>query len=174
MAFTLPDPGPPNLDFESPADREKSGKPRVATLILTAERDRATVLIRVTDDGRGIDQARVLRLVPGLERAEFVRFGMVHRNTYVNGPTVLADTWQVRHRPHRSFECEGEVYLRVTDSDGRQVSAGPYQSVRFSQGIIFSGEVRLGAHASADESAPAAGLLYNVTLLASGGVSRAA
>ena len=46
--------------IESPADREKAGKPRVATLILTAERDRATVLIRVTDDGRGIDQARVL------------------------------------------------------------------------------------------------------------------
>ena len=46
--------------IETPAEREKVGKPRVATLILTAERDRATVLIRVTDDGRGIDQARVL------------------------------------------------------------------------------------------------------------------
>jgi two-component system chemotaxis sensor kinase CheA len=46
--------------IETPVDREKAGKPRVATLILTAERDRATVLIRVTDDGRGIDQARVL------------------------------------------------------------------------------------------------------------------
>jgi two-component system chemotaxis sensor kinase CheA len=45
---------------ETPSDREKAGKPRVATLILTAERDRATVLIRVTDDGRGIDQNRVL------------------------------------------------------------------------------------------------------------------
>jgi two-component system chemotaxis sensor kinase CheA len=46
--------------IELPADRVTAGKPRVATLILTAERDRATVLIRVTDDGRGIDQARVL------------------------------------------------------------------------------------------------------------------
>jgi len=45
------------------------------------------------------EQARVLRLIPGLEQAEFVRFGMVHRNTYVNGPTVLAETWQVRSRP---------------------------------------------------------------------------
>jgi methylenetetrahydrofolate--tRNA-(uracil-5-)-methyltransferase len=45
------------------------------------------------------EQARVLRLIPGLEQAEFVRFGMVHRNTYVNGPTVLAETWQVRRRP---------------------------------------------------------------------------
>lgn len=45
------------------------------------------------------EQARVLRLVPGLENAEFVRFGMVHRNTYVNGPAVLTDTWRVRLRP---------------------------------------------------------------------------
>ena len=46
--------------IETPDEREKAGKPRAATLILTAERDRATVLIRVTDDGRGIDQSRVL------------------------------------------------------------------------------------------------------------------
>src|SRR5438552_167451 len=45
------------------------------------------------------EQARVLRLVPGLEADEFVRYGIVHRNTYVNGPTVLAETWQVRRRP---------------------------------------------------------------------------
>jgi methylenetetrahydrofolate--tRNA-(uracil-5-)-methyltransferase len=44
------------------------------------------------------EQARVLRLIPGLENAEFVRFGMVHRNTYINGPTVLRDTWQTRTR----------------------------------------------------------------------------
>jgi methylenetetrahydrofolate--tRNA-(uracil-5-)-methyltransferase len=49
------------------------------------------------------DQSRVLRLIPGLEQAEFVRFGMVHRNTYVNGPTVLAETWQVRARPTLFF-----------------------------------------------------------------------
>jgi methylenetetrahydrofolate--tRNA-(uracil-5-)-methyltransferase len=45
------------------------------------------------------EQARVLRLIPGLEHAEFVRFGMVHRNTYVNAPMVLAETWQVQRRP---------------------------------------------------------------------------
>jgi methylenetetrahydrofolate--tRNA-(uracil-5-)-methyltransferase len=49
------------------------------------------------------EQARVLRLIPGLEQAEFVRFGMVHRNTYVNGPTVLHETWQVRVRPSLFF-----------------------------------------------------------------------
>jgi methylenetetrahydrofolate--tRNA-(uracil-5-)-methyltransferase len=53
------------------------------------------------------EQERVLRLIPGLEHAEFVRFGMVHRNTYINGPSVLADTWQVRRRP--SLFCAGQM-----------------------------------------------------------------
>src|SRR5688572_9571548 len=49
------------------------------------------------------EQARVLSLVPGLEHAEFVRFGMVHRNTYINGPTVLRETWQTRKRADLFF-----------------------------------------------------------------------
>ena len=49
------------------------------------------------------EQARVLRLIPGLEHAEFVRFGMIHRNTYINGPTVLRETWQTRRRDDLFF-----------------------------------------------------------------------
>ena len=49
------------------------------------------------------EQARVLRLIPGLENAEFVRFGMIHRNTYINGPTVLRETWQTRTRDDLFF-----------------------------------------------------------------------
>jgi len=49
------------------------------------------------------EQARVLNLVPGLENAEFVRFGMVHRNTYINGPTVLRETWQTKFRDDLFF-----------------------------------------------------------------------
>ncbi len=44
------------------------------------------------------EQERVLRMIPGLARAEFARFGMVHRNTYINGPAVLRETWQTRRR----------------------------------------------------------------------------
>jgi methylenetetrahydrofolate--tRNA-(uracil-5-)-methyltransferase len=49
------------------------------------------------------EQARVLRMIPGLEQAEFVRFGMVHRNTYINGPTVLRETWQTKANPSLFF-----------------------------------------------------------------------
>ncbi len=46
------------------------------------------------------DQARVFRLIPGLEQAEFVRYGVMHRNTYVNAPHVLCDTLQTRLQPN--------------------------------------------------------------------------
>ena len=49
------------------------------------------------------EQSRVLKLIPGLESAEFVRFGMVHRNTYINGPKVLRETWQTKARADLFF-----------------------------------------------------------------------
>jgi methylenetetrahydrofolate--tRNA-(uracil-5-)-methyltransferase len=49
------------------------------------------------------EQARVLRLIPGLERAEFLQFGQIHRNTYINSPRVLAATMQTREHPNIFF-----------------------------------------------------------------------
>jgi len=49
------------------------------------------------------DQARVLRLIPGLEKAEFLRFGQIHRNTYINAPALLTPTLQLRSRPDVFF-----------------------------------------------------------------------
>jgi len=44
------------------------------------------------------EQKRVFRMIPGLEGAEFVRFGMIHRNTYVNAPRILEPTFETRRR----------------------------------------------------------------------------
>jgi methylenetetrahydrofolate--tRNA-(uracil-5-)-methyltransferase len=49
------------------------------------------------------EQARVLRLIPGLERAEFLQYGQIHRNTYINAPRVLGSTLQMRARPRVFF-----------------------------------------------------------------------
>jgi methylenetetrahydrofolate--tRNA-(uracil-5-)-methyltransferase len=49
------------------------------------------------------DQARILRMIPGLERAEFLRLGQMHRNTYINAPAVLTPTLQMRARPETLF-----------------------------------------------------------------------
>lgn len=49
------------------------------------------------------EQERVLRMIPGLERAEFVRFGQIHRNTYINAPTLLEATLQLKQEPRILF-----------------------------------------------------------------------
>ena len=60
------------------------------------------------------EQQRILRLIPGLERDEFVRFGQIHRNTYINGPLLLSRTLQLRLRPNIFFAgqiCGVEGYV---------------------------------------------------------------
>jgi methylenetetrahydrofolate--tRNA-(uracil-5-)-methyltransferase len=49
------------------------------------------------------EQERVFRLIPGLERAEFVRLGQMHRNTFINSPTLLRPTMQFRAREDLFF-----------------------------------------------------------------------
>jgi methylenetetrahydrofolate--tRNA-(uracil-5-)-methyltransferase len=60
------------------------------------------------------DQARVMRLIPGLENARFLRFGQIHRNTYINGPTLLRETLQMKAHPRVVFAgqiCGVEGYV---------------------------------------------------------------
>src|ERR1700682_4303861 len=49
------------------------------------------------------DQARVLRLIPGLENAKFLRYGQIHRNTYINAPTLLTETLNMKRHAHVFF-----------------------------------------------------------------------
>ena len=60
------------------------------------------------------EQARVLRLIPGLENARFLRYGQIHRNTYINTPTLLNDTLRMRAHPQVFFAgqiCGVEGYV---------------------------------------------------------------
>lgn len=79
------------------------------------------------------EQARVLRLIPGLEEAEFVRFGMVHRNTYINAPTVLRETWQARARPDLFFAGQVSGVEGYVESAASGLIAG-LNAARLAQG----------------------------------------
>jgi methylenetetrahydrofolate--tRNA-(uracil-5-)-methyltransferase len=60
------------------------------------------------------EQARVLRLIPGLENARFLRYGQIHRNTYINGPSLLQETLQMKRHPRVIFAgqiCGVEGYV---------------------------------------------------------------
>ncbi|MGH9497620.1 MAG: methylenetetrahydrofolate--tRNA-(uracil(54)-C(5))-methyltransferase (FADH(2)-oxidizing) TrmFO [Terriglobales bacterium] len=70
------------------------------------------------------EQARVLRLVPGLENARFLRYGQIHRNTYINAPTLLEATLQMKQHPQILFAgqiCGVEGY---TESIATGLMAG--------------------------------------------------
>ena len=53
------------------------------------------------------EQARVLRLIPGLENARFLRYGQIHRNTYINAPALLRETLQMK--AHRQVLFAGQI-----------------------------------------------------------------
>jgi methylenetetrahydrofolate--tRNA-(uracil-5-)-methyltransferase len=60
------------------------------------------------------EQARVLRLIPGLENARFLRYGQIHRNTYINSPALLRETLQMKAHPGVFFAgqiCGVEGYV---------------------------------------------------------------
>jgi methylenetetrahydrofolate--tRNA-(uracil-5-)-methyltransferase len=60
------------------------------------------------------EQALVLRLIPGLENARFLRYGQIHRNTYINAPTLLRETLQMKVHPQVFFAgqiCGVEGYV---------------------------------------------------------------
>jgi len=60
------------------------------------------------------EQAQVLRMIPGLENARFLRYGQIHRNTYINGPALLRETLQMKTHPRVLFAgqiCGVEGYV---------------------------------------------------------------
>jgi len=60
------------------------------------------------------EQARVLRLIPGLENGRFLRYGQIHRNTYINAPALLRETLQMKEYPRVFFAgqiCGVEGYV---------------------------------------------------------------
>jgi methylenetetrahydrofolate--tRNA-(uracil-5-)-methyltransferase len=60
------------------------------------------------------EQTRVFRMIPGLEKAEFLRYGQIHRNSYINAPRLLLATLQSRKRPELFFAgqlCGVEGYV---------------------------------------------------------------
>jgi methylenetetrahydrofolate--tRNA-(uracil-5-)-methyltransferase len=60
------------------------------------------------------EQARVLSLIPGLEHARWLRYGQIHRNTYINAPSLLTPTLQMKTHPHVFFAgqiCGVEGYV---------------------------------------------------------------
>ncbi|HEX4038370.1 MAG TPA: methylenetetrahydrofolate--tRNA-(uracil(54)-C(5))-methyltransferase (FADH(2)-oxidizing) TrmFO [Acidobacteriaceae bacterium] len=72
------------------------------------------------------EQARILRMIPGLENAKFLRYGQIHRNTYINAPRVLTPTLQMREFPGVLFAGQISGVEGYTESIATGLLAGIY------------------------------------------------
>ena len=76
------------------------------------------------------EQARVLRLIPGLENARFLRYGQIHRNTYIASPRLLDETLAMREHPRVMFAGQISGVEGYTESIATGMLAGMYAARR--------------------------------------------
>jgi methylenetetrahydrofolate--tRNA-(uracil-5-)-methyltransferase len=93
------------------------------------------------------DQARVLRLIPGLENATFLRYGQIHRNTYINSPTLLTETLQLRAHPQVMIAGQLSGVEGYTESIAGGMLAGRFAAA-IARGEEPTPAPRLSAHGS--------------------------
>jgi methylenetetrahydrofolate--tRNA-(uracil-5-)-methyltransferase len=72
------------------------------------------------------EQARVLRMIPGLEHATFLRYGQIHRNTYIHAPSLLTETLQLRAHPNILISGQLSGVEGYTESIASGLLAGRY------------------------------------------------
>ncbi len=72
------------------------------------------------------EQARILRMIPGLEDAKFLRYGQIHRNTYIHAPSLLTETLQLRARPDLLIAGQLSGVEGYTESIASGMLAGIY------------------------------------------------
>jgi methylenetetrahydrofolate--tRNA-(uracil-5-)-methyltransferase len=93
------------------------------------------------------EQERVFRMIPGLENTEFLRYGAVHRNTYINSPVLLQPTLNLKSRPNLYFagQITGvEGYIESTAS-GLTAALNCLAGLQGEPPVIFPRETVIGA-----------------------------
>lgn len=96
------------------------------------------------------EQKRVFSMIPGLERATFLRYGVMHRNTYLHSPGFLDATYAVKTRPDLFFAGQMTGVEGYIESVGSGLIAGinAARRVRGMAPLILPAETMLGAMAA--------------------------
>lgn len=108
----------------------RSGQRPYAVVQLRRENQRADSynLVGFQNHLKFDEQARVLRLIPGLENARFLRYGQIHRNTYINAPSLLLETLQLSKHPNVFFAGQISGVEGYVESIATGLLAGLYAS----------------------------------------------
>lgn len=93
------------------------------------------------------EQRRVFRMIPGLEGAEFFRYGVMHRNTYLNSPELLSPTYAMRSRPNVYFAGQMTGVEGYIESAGSGFVAGVNAARRATgkEEFVFPRKTMIGA-----------------------------
>ena len=96
------------------------------------------------------EQKRVFGLIPGLEGAEYFRFGVMHRNTYINSPGFLTNTYSVKEKPNLFFagQMTGVEGYIESSSSGFVAGVNAAMKALGKDAIVFPRETEIGALAS--------------------------
>ncbi|RDI47469.1 FADH(2)-oxidizing methylenetetrahydrofolate--tRNA-(uracil(54)-C(5))-methyltransferase TrmFO [Falsibacillus pallidus] len=95
-------------------------------------------------------QKEVLKLIPGLENAEIVRYGVMHRNTFINSPSVLKATYQFRNKEELFFAGQMTGVEGYVESAASGLAAG-INAARLALGeepVVFPHETAIGSMAN--------------------------
>ena len=127
----------------------RSGKSAYAVVQLRQEDLRAGSynIVGFQNHLKYAEQKRILRLIPGLENAEFLRYGQIHRNTYINAPALLAPTLQLRSHPNIFFAGQISGVEGYVESMSTGLMAG-WNAVRLAEGLEPLAWPRETAHGS--------------------------
>jgi len=131
----------------------RTGKQPFAVVQLRQDNAAATLynMVGFQTNLRHGEQARVFRMIPGLERVEFVRFGQMHRNTFIDSPRLLNPTFEFREK-RRGLFFAGQI----TGTEGYMASTASglvagVNAARLAQGldpVVFPVETMIGALSS--------------------------
>lgn len=93
------------------------------------------------------EQKRVFGMVPGLERAEFARFGVMHRNTFLDSPRVLDADFSVRERPQLFFagQMTGVEGYMESAASGMLAGINAVRRLREQESLVLPGTTMMGA-----------------------------
>ncbi len=127
----------------------RTGREPYAVVQLRQENEQGTLynLVGFQTRLKWGEQKRVFGMIPGLEHAEFARYGVMHRNTYLNGPAVLGANYAVKGRPLTRFagQLTGvEGYMESTAS-GLVAAVGLACALAGRPEPDFTGRTLLGA-----------------------------
>ncbi|MGC9198037.1 MAG: methylenetetrahydrofolate--tRNA-(uracil(54)-C(5))-methyltransferase (FADH(2)-oxidizing) TrmFO [Acidobacteriaceae bacterium] len=127
----------------------KTGRWPYAAVQLRKENLRADSynLVGFQNHLRFAEQARVLRMIPGLEHATFLRYGQIHRNTYINAPSLLHETLQLRAHPRILIAGQLSGVEGYTESIAGGLLAGRFAAA-LAHGLQPTPAPRLTAHGS--------------------------